>query len=283
MTLLTSPGSGSSILTPEQVQTLVVEPLTRTAVATQISTVITIDTHTTRFPVVVTDAASGWTAEGDEIDISDPDLDELEVTPKKLAALVVVSNELVADSNPAALTVVGDSVVRDLAVKLDHAYFGHSVTDGPDGIASLGSVQTVNAGSTFTDLDWAAEALAKLEQVDSSLTRSFVAHPSTLLQLSELKIGTDWNLPLLGPDATSPTRRSILGVPAYWSAAVEEDAIWLVAQSKAFVVMRNDTDVRTDTSAFFSSDRTAIRATMRVSFGWPHQQAVVKVNVGGGS
>lgn len=280
MTLLTNTGSGASILTPEQVQTLVVEPLARAAVAMQISNIVMTDTNTTRFPIVVSDAASGWTAEGAEITVSDPDLDELEVTPKKLAALVVVSNELLADSNPSAATVVGDSIVRDLAQKLDRAFFGASVMNGPGGLDGLAGVQRVDAGS-ITNLDPFAAALSKLEVVDASLDRAFVAHPNTLLALSELKIGSSYNLPLLGPDAASPTKRSILGTPIYWSPYVEEGLVWLVARSKSFVVMRNDTSVVTDTSAFFSSDRTAIRATMRVSFGWPHEAAVVRIGTGG--
>jgi HK97 family phage major capsid protein len=281
MTLLTTAGSGSSILTPEQVQTLVVEPLTRTSVAMQISTPVTIDTHTTRFPIVVTDVSSGWTAEGDEIAVTDPTLSELECTPSKLASLTVVSSELIADTNPTALAVVGSSIVRDLAIKLDSAFFGNTISNGPSGLDSLVGVQHVDGGSTFTNLDAFAAALSKLEQVDSSLTRSFVAHPNTLLALSELKIGTSYNLPLLGPDASSPTKRSILGVPLYWSPFIEEGLVWLVPQSKSFVVMRSDTSVLTDSSAFFSSDRVAIRATMRVGFAWPHQAAVVHIGTGG--
>jgi Phage capsid family len=102
---------------------------------------------------------------------------------------------------------------------------------------------TVSAGSAFADLDPLAEALSKLETVDSSPTRSFVAHPNTLLALSELKVATDWNLPLLGPDATSPTRRSVLGVPVYWSPAVDTSTVWLVAQAKSFVVVRQPTSL----------------------------------------
>jgi HK97 family phage major capsid protein len=280
MTLLTT-GGGSSILTPEEVQALVVEPLQRTSVAMQISSVVEISTHTTRFPIVETDASSGWTAEGDEIDLSDPTLTELEVTPSKLASLTVVSNELVADSNPTALAVVGDGVVRDLAKKLDAAYFADTTTNGPDGLQSLGSVQHVDAGSGYTNLDPFAQALSLLETVDSGLVRSFVAHPNTLLELQELKIGTSYNLPLLGPDATSPTKRSILGVPLYWSPYVQQQVIWLVSMTKAFVVMRNNTSVVTDNSAFFSSDRVGIRATMRCGFGFPHEQAVVRVALTG--
>src|ERR1700758_4029833 len=123
MTLLTT-GSGASILSPEQVLALVVEPLQRTSVGMQVSSVVPTDTHTVRFPIVVSDVSGGWTAEGDEINITDADLDELEVTPKKLASLTLVSNELAADSNPSALAVVGDGIVRDLAKKVDLAFFG---------------------------------------------------------------------------------------------------------------------------------------------------------------
>ena len=47
------------------------------------------------------------------------------------------------------------------------------------------------------------------------------------------------------------------------------------------VVMRSGTSVVTDTSAFLSSDRIAIRATARVGFAWPHKAAVVRFGTGG--
>ena len=262
-------------------QQLVVEPLTRQSGATQVSTVVQTSSTSTRFPIVVADPTSGWTAEGSEIDVSDPDIDELNVVPKKLAALVVASNELIADSDPSAMQVVGDGVVRDLQVRLDAAHFGSPVADGPNGLGSLTSVQHVSAGGSFADLNAFAEGLSNLETVDSSPTRSFVAHPNTLLALSELKVADTWNLPLLGPDATSPTKRSILGVPVYWSPAESASTVWLVSQAKSFVVMRQPTSLVVDDSAYFRSDRVGIRCTMRVGFAWPHQAAVVKISAGG--
>ena len=59
--------------------------------------------------LVVADPSTAWTSEGSEIPVSDQDLDEIECTPDKLAGLVVVSNELAADSDPSALDVVGDA------------------------------------------------------------------------------------------------------------------------------------------------------------------------------
>jgi HK97 family phage major capsid protein len=114
MTLLTAAGSGSAILTPEQVQALVIEPLLNQAVATQVSTVVQTASTSTRFPIVKQDRVTTWVQEGAEITPSDADLDELVCTPLKLAGLSIVSSELMEDSDPSALEVVGSGLVRDL-------------------------------------------------------------------------------------------------------------------------------------------------------------------------
>ena len=77
VTLTTAAGSGSSILTPEQVQSLVVQPLIAQSIATQVSTIVQTMSTSTRFPIVVTDPTAAWTPEGQEIDVSSPELDEL--------------------------------------------------------------------------------------------------------------------------------------------------------------------------------------------------------------
>ena len=104
-------------------------------------------------------------------------------------------------------------------------------TDGPDGIESVTGVQTVAAGTSITNLDPFAEAISKAETVGAS-DLTFVVHPDTLLTLSKLKSGTGFNTPLLGVDATSPTKRSILGVPITWSPAVTATDIWAVPRSE---------------------------------------------------
>jgi HK97 family phage major capsid protein len=111
MASLTS--TAGPILSPEQVAALVIKLLIDESVAAQVSTVISTSSHDLRVPIVDTDPTAGWVAEGAEIGVSDPVLSEITVTPKKLAGLVVVSNELAADSSPAALQVVGDGLVRD--------------------------------------------------------------------------------------------------------------------------------------------------------------------------
>lgn len=195
------------------------------------------------------------------------------------------SNELVADSDPSALEIVGDGLVRDLRSKLDRCYFGgEGVGVAPDGIESLADVQETT-GSFDGSLDVVAEAISLAETVGVLLEEmSLVAHPLDVLKLGTAKTdNTDSNVALLAPDASSPTRRSALGVPLFASAAVTEGIAWLVPRTRAFLVVRSDVDVRFDGSAYFSSDRTACRAVLRTSPAFPHPEAIVRVIIDGGS
>ncbi|MCC9186738.1 phage major capsid protein [Mycolicibacterium mageritense] len=286
MPLLSS--NGAAILAPADIQALVIKPLLASAVGTRVSTIVQTGSHATRFPVVVTDPTTGWTAEGAEIAVSDPDLDELVVTPSKLAGLTVVSNELMNDSDPSALDVVGSGLVRDLQTRLDNAYFGNTVPNGPSGLESLPNVQETTV-SFDGSLDVFAEGISLAENagvlavnpLDGLPNMAFVGNPTDVLSVSTTKVAADSNQPLLGPDATQATGRSILGVPAYSSPAVTQGAMWLVPRDKVFVVLRADPQVIADSSAYFSSDRTGIRCVLRVGFGFPHEQAIVRVGMEG--
>lgn len=96
-----------------------------------------------------------------------------------------------------------------------------------------------------------------------------------------MKIQADHIQPLLGPDAASPTKRSVLGVPVWSSPACDATEVWGLPKPKCLVVLRTGTKVVADSSAYFSSDRIGIRCTLRVGFAWPHQEAIVKIGVGG--
>jgi HK97 family phage major capsid protein len=138
-------------------------------------------------------------------------------------------------------------------------------------------VQAVTAGEV-TNLDAFAEAVSLAEDV-GGLTTAFVASPANVLALAQLKRSRDSNEPLLqpSPDPTQATTRQVLGVPLFSSPAVDDETVWAIPQQFSFVVVREDAEVGVDTSAFFTSDRIGIRATLRVGIGWPHEAAIVKI------
>ncbi|MET0997054.1 MAG: hypothetical protein ABWY20_24640 [Mycobacterium sp.] len=70
-------------------------------------------------------------------------------------------------------------------------------------------------------------------------------------------------------------------MPLYVTPAVAATLVWGIDMSRVFVVMRQDVDLVVDQSAYFSSDRLGIRATLRVSFGFPHEESVILIGPAG--
>ncbi len=127
-------------------------------------------------------------------------------------------------------------------------------------------------------MDWAAEAISRAETVGATVT-AFVAGPAVALALAKIRQATGSNQPVLGTDATSATGRRVLGVPLHVSPYVAADTLWAIDSSRVWLVVRDDAAVEADRSVFFTSDRVAVKATMRAAFGFVHPQALVKVGV----
>lgn len=266
---------------PESVGPLIEQPLRDESVALRVTTVLSTVERATRFPIVSADGTAAWTPEGDEIDASDATVDELEVVPRKLAALSIISRELAEDSSPGAAEVVGRGLVADLARKVDKAFFAATTPNGPAGIASIAH-QTVTAAS-YTNLDAFAEAISKAGDVGATIS-SFVTSPATALALSKLKDESNSNRPLLQPDPTQPGRSVIFGIPLVPSPAVTgTGVVWAIPVLKTFSVVREGTTLAVDSSAYFSSDRVGVRATARIAFGFPHAAAIVRIGPASGS
>lgn len=266
----------AAILRPEEVGPLIVQPVAAESVAMQVATVVTTGSTSYRIPVVTGDSTAGWYAEGAAITASDAATDEVDVIPKKVAGLTVISRELANDSSPEASKMIGESLARDIAKKIDAAFFANTTANGPDGLLSITYNAVDQAGASIANLDVFATAIAEAEQVGAQIT-AFVAHPDDVLTLMKLKDETGSLRPLLGIDPTQPTRRLILGVPLIPSPAVAAGTIWGIPGARVFVVVREGTTLDVDRSAYFASDSIGVRAVMRVGFGFPHEAAVQRI------
>lgn len=254
---------------------LIIEPVAAASVAFAASTVVRTTGYQFRVPLVDETPSAAWVAEAEEIPLSDMSLTELVVTPAKVAGLTVISRELAEDSSPAAAQVVGEALARDIARRVDEAYFGNLAAPAPPGLAALTGVQAIT-GAALDDLDAFASAISKAEQVGATLS-AFVTNPATALTLATLKEGTGSNRPLLGADATVAGERRILGVPLLTSPAVAAGVIWGIDGTRAWLVLREDVTLAVDPSRYFELDSVGVRATLRVGFAFGHPSSVVKV------
>lgn len=281
--------TASAIISPDAIGPLITVPLRTASTAWAVSTVVETPSASMRFPVVLQDPSASWTAEASPITPSDGVVDELVCTPAKLSSITKCSNELISDSlkNASALTVLSDGIVRDLARKCDLSYFGSQVTNSPKGLGDLTEAQDIPVVGGWVDFSWAVDALTAAQNVGAKLT-SFVASSATVNKLMKIPAfegtGSTSNAPALSTtDVTTPLGTAIFGVPlhAVPDGCMAEDVVYGISQPKAFVVLRSGTTIEVDRSIYFESDCSAIRSVLRVSWAWPHPQAVIRVTAGG--
>jgi HK97 family phage major capsid protein len=269
--------SNNIVLRPDEFGEIYYRPLRGASVALQVTRNVQTGASTYRVPVVTAFPTAEWTAEGAVITATDPTVTEVSCTPPKLAGLTVVSREMLDDSGGDAASVITNGLINDLARKIDEAFFGAPVSAlAPNGLRDLTTEQVVNVTGDFANLDAFAEALSKAETVGAQVN-SFVAAPATVLALQQLKESTGSNRPLLGADVSSPTGRSILGVPVYSSPHVEADVVWAIPAPAAVSVLRTPAELSVSDDAYFSSYSVGVRVVQRAGFVFPHEAAIVKI------
>lgn len=245
-------------------------------------------------PKIDTDASSAWVAEGAQIAASDPGIAEVVANPRKLAALVAVTNEIVADSSPSVLRVVTDNLLKSLAAKLDLGFYEGSGAApeirGLKNVAGIQSVVTAANGVAPTSLDFFADAIGLLEQENANAT-AIVMHPRTWKSLMKLKENsTDSLKPLLSESAASPTggvQRSLYGVPVFLTSALsiaeaqgtsnDASSVYVYDARQVVAVRRQEARVELDRSRLFNFDQSELRATLRWDLVVPNGKSVVRI------
>ncbi len=265
---------------PEQVGDLVVVPVTAASVAMQATRVSTASDRVDSYavPIVTADPSAAFVAEGAEIPTSDIELGEDRDIFHKIAGLTVISREMADDSSPDVAQQIGQGLARDIARRIDEAFFGTraSATLPFRGLGDITGVTEV-AAAAWKNGDPFTEAVYRAQEVGAQVG-AFVTNPGTALALAQLKEGTASNRDLLQPDPTSPTVRRIAGVPLLVSPAVAEGVVWgLPNDGRVLLVIRKDVDLRRDESRFFTSDQVAIRATLRITSLFGHSASIVKI------
>lgn len=261
--------------TPEDYGQLIDTVIAEKSIAFQAGTRITTGSESIRFPMLTADPAVGWYAENTQISLTDPTTSELVVTPKKVAGLTQVSTEAAEDSNPAVADQVGNALGRSIAKKIDAAFFGNTIANGPNGLLSLVGVNVIDTGtSTLDSLDAFHEAKAAA-LVDGATITHFVLAADVALALAKAKQATDSNMGLLADVSDGTT---LAGVPVLVSTDVAAGEAWGLDASQIMVVQRTGTTVTRSFDAAFSFDAVQVRATARVAFGFANPAGVVRLH-----
>lgn len=260
--------------TPEDYGRLVDLVIAEKSIAFKAGTVIATDKETFRTPILTADPAVGWYGENTQITLTDPDTDELVIVPKAVKGLTQISNEAAADTNPGVADQVARGLARNVAKKIDAAFFGNTVTNGPSGLLSLAGVNVVDTGSvTLTSLDPFHEAKAAALADGAEIT-VFILAPDVALTLAKAKTATGSNQGLLDNVGDGVT---LAGVPVLVSTDVAAGNAWGLDSSQILVIQRTGTEIARSKDSAFSYDAVQVRATARVGFGFVNPAGVVRL------
>ena len=280
MTLLktNSPGAVGEAAVSE----LVVEPLIANSALAQVATVLTgIQGSSLRVPVI-TDDNAGVTlaAEGGELSIANPELNEVELFFRKIGTVVPISSELVEDSHRAGggvLEITGRSLARGVASRIDDESFGGAAS--PNGWAGIETVAALDAGETdLLSVDAFQDGISLIRK-NGGTPKFLVTNPDTYAELSKAKTGTGSAVPLLGQSASDALAASVAGLQVVVSQHIADSTAYVIDPSAIIFAIRRDAELITDRSFFFGSDRFALRITLRAAVGFIRPSGIARVAV----
>jgi len=250
---------------------------------------LSIDADSTVYPTITADAAPAWTSEAATITPSDPTFSTVTATPRKLTALVQVSNELIDDSDPSVVETLRDHLVKTLALKLDAGLLeGTGTPPEPTGLKNFSGKQTLIAATNgqAPTFDNFADAIALLEAVNVPRERMrIVCHPRNISTLRKSKASTAGSY--LWQDVGNAEPATVFGVPVVASAqltttettgssSLTNSAYVYDTESLVFVDRRPFT-FEVDRSRLFNSDQSEIRAKLRADLISPTPAGIVRV------
>lgn len=231
-----------------------------------------------RVPYVATDAEAGFTDEGAEITESDPDLDEITFSTKKLAALSKISRE--ANSYPTAANLVGTSLTRTITRKANVALLSNPVTEGQlTGLVNIAGIH--DYGMLGNSLDAVEDALTWVESFEDDPDIQIVMDALGWSALRKLKKQTGSNDPLLGSPAEQTTKR-IFGVDVTVTASAPSNTILIFDRNNVYSAV-GPVLGKEDPSVYFTSDSIARRVTWRIGWKALHPNRIAKVSFVGGA
>ncbi len=209
----------------------------------------------------VDDATAGFVAEGDPINEADPDLAETLVYTGKVAQLVKLSREQMAQ--PDAENLLSESVRRAVTKAADIAYIRQvaptaPATTPPAGLVNVAGV--LAGGAVVGDLDGLVDLQAAIAGNDGNPTHILLS-PSAWASLRKFKDQTGSARSLLGAGVEDVVP-SLLNLPVIVSNALAADT-GIMLDRTAILSAVGDVMVSQSEHFYFGSDNIALRCTWR--------------------
>lgn len=224
--------------------------------------------------------AAGWVAElATKPESTSVSLTSVSASVFTAAGLATISNQLLADSNPAIDRLITADIAKRLVALEEAAFISGSGTGQPLGILNTPGLQAqgiTDTGVTTTAglLDSILDAIAKVQATHGEPS-AILMHPRTWTRV--LKAKDAQSAYLVGPTSVQDPRkaeRSIFGyrvvlsnrVPTNLGAGTNESRVIVGDFTEALILDRQGITVDESPHVYFTSNQTVFRAEERVGF-----------------
>ena len=267
--MIVGTATAGGYLAPDSFLAEVVRKLTELVVMRQVARTITISAASIKIPLMTDSVTAAWTDEATAIAASQPAFDQVTFTPHKLAALTLVSNELLGDSAVAVESLLAQLFAEKIAEVEDLAFFKGNVTGQPKGIMTEAGITRIPTAAT--DVISADEIIALYDALPPAYRASatWVMNPATMGAIRGIKDPPLYQY-LLISNMVGDTPNTIFGRPVLLSGnmdtiAAGKDVILFGNLARAYyIVDRLGLEVQRSVDRYFEQDITAFRAIKRV-------------------
>lgn len=284
--LVEGTAASGGYLVPEDFINLVIEDRRDATVMRQLATVLPVSTDTIHIPNVDTRPKAFWRSEGAVKSTTTVQFGETVLTPYSLAAIVGLSNELVADAQLGGpiVSLVAKYMGQALAEEEDKAFWTGNGSGRPTGIDNY-SFTTVTASSTDSSrADSIIQSLYRLGQGYRN-NAVFVANKNTIAKIATLKDTTNnYLLDRLGsqPFPTLQGRRLYEQNDIGDGKAFVGDFSYYYIADRQGVTVDTSTEATVASSSAFEKNLTFVRVEERVDGELTLTNAIVELNGLGG-
>ncbi|CAG7845777.1 hypothetical protein USB125703_02052 [Pseudoclavibacter triregionum] len=273
-------------LTREQVQNILVQPLTDKSVFLSAGPrIFDTDGSQVRIPKMGAATNPDWIGENEQITEKDVDFDEITLLPSTMKSVKVItrySNELARQSVVALDAVLRDRLVTDVANKIDAQLLsagGDGITT-PKGLFAYSGVQNVKVDGALT-LDHLLDAWGKALAANVNMSGlRWIMTPREFTALRKVKDGQ--NRYQLQPDPTQDGVFRLFGAPVTVTARIPDTTgqtpsgrAALVDFSQIAVARDMAPSVKVLTERYADFDQQAIRVVARYDAAPLNPEAVV--------
>ena len=198
-------------------------------------------------------------AENTAITMGDTDWNGLTFTPLGYKDLQSASNEILSDSSLSLRQVLADTMVKNIAAKIDYDMINGTGTGALKGLLGTGNNTKTTLGAALTwDAVYDAYAAVEATGVQPSV---ILASPDAAASLRKAKASTAGTY-LAGNVSDAPPNVA-MGLPLLVSGNLPVKSVVVMAADRVFAGKRQDFQLSMSTDFLYDKDAVAFRATTR--------------------